>query len=113
MGRYTKYKKFRNNSEYYAYLREKRNLRTVNHYETPILKNPNALERSTVIADTHIWKLGDRYYKLADQYYGDPSFWWVIAWYNSAPTESHLKTGDLLSIPINLNSVLEILEVEY
>jgi len=113
MGRYKAFKKFKNNAKYYSYLREKRKLRIINHYETPLLKHPSVTERSQILADTHIWKFGDRLYKLADKYYGDPSFWWVIAWYNAVPTEAHLKTGDLLSIPVNLNSVLELLGVEY
>jgi hypothetical protein len=113
MGRYKKYKKFKNNSDYYSFLREKRKIRIANHYETPILKHPSVAERTSIICDSHIWKLGDRFYKLAHQYYGDPSFWWVIAWYNSIPTEVDLKTGDLLMIPINLNSALEVLGVDY
>tara|TARA_B100001094_G_C17854577_1_gene634354 strand:- start:327 stop:668 length:342 start_codon:yes stop_codon:yes gene_type:complete len=113
MGRYKSFKKFKNNSDYYSYLREKRKIKIINHYETPMLAHPNVQQRASILSDTHIWKLGDRLYKLADQYYGDPSFWWVIAWYNAVPTETHLKTGDLLSIPVNLNSVLEILGVEY
>ena len=40
-----------------------------------------------------MWKLGDRFYKLADQYYGDPTLWWIIAWYNRMPTESHAEGG--------------------
>jgi|TARA_B100000941_G_scaffold242358_1_gene186127 hypothetical protein len=113
MGRYKGYNKFKNNADYYSFLRKKRKLRIVNHYETPMLVNPTVDQRASVLSDTHIWKLGDRLYKLADQYYGDPAFWWVIAWYNSVPTEAHLKTGDLLSIPINLNTALEVLGVDY
>ena len=113
MGRYKGYNRFSNNSDYYSFLRKKRNLRIVNHFETPMLAHPTVAQRASILSDTHIWKLGDRLYKLADQYYGDPSFWWVIAWYNAVPTEAHLKTGDLLAIPVNLNSVLELLGVEY
>ena len=113
MGRYKGFRKFKNNSEYYSFLREKRKLRIVNHYETPILRNPTVAERSQIVADNHIWKFGDRLYKLADQYYGDPSFWWVIAWYNGVAIEADLKFGDLLAIPVNLNTALEILGVEY
>jgi len=113
MGRYSATKKFRNTSEYYSFLRKKRKIRIANHYETPILKHPKVSDRTKIISDKHIWKYGDRLYKLADKYYGDSSYWWVIAWYNSVPTEVDLKFGDLLQIPINLNTVLEVLDMDY
>jgi len=113
MSRYRGTKKFRNNLEYYEYLKKKRDLRIVTHYATPILKNPTVQERMRITADTHIWSLGDRYYKLADKYYGDAGFWWVIAWYNAVPTEADLQTGDLLEIPVNLATVLGVLDLDY
>jgi nucleoid-associated protein YgaU len=57
----------------------------------------------------HIWKTGDRYYKLSNTYYGNPEYWWVIARYNFAPTEGHLKSGRLIIIPTPLNRVLALL----
>ena len=113
MPRYKRTRKFRNNLEYYDFLTKKRGIRIANHYATPILKNPSVAERTRIITDKHIWSLGDRYYKLADKYYGDPTYWWVIAWYNSAPTEVDLEFGDLLEIPININTVLDVLGLDY
>ena len=113
MPRYKRTRKFRNNLEYYDFLTKKRDIRIANHYATPILKNPSVAERTRIITDKHIWSLGDRYYKLADKYYGDPTYWWVIAWYNSAPTEVDLEFGDLLEIPININTVLDVLGLDY
>ena len=54
----------------------------------------------------HIWTTGDRYYKLANQYYQNPEYWWVIASYNQAPTEGHLKIGDVIFIPTPLDVFL-------
>jgi hypothetical protein len=113
MGRYRGTKKFNNSSEYYKFLREKRKIRIANHYETPILRNPTVSDRTRIISDRHIWQYGDRLYKLADQYYGSPSYWWVIAWYNSVPTEADIKFGNILQIPINLTTVLEVLDMDY
>jgi hypothetical protein len=113
MARYKNTKRFRNNLEYYEYLTKNRDIKIANHYATPILKNPTVSERSRIIADRHIWVLGDRYYKLADKYYGDSTYWWVIAWYNSAPTEIDLEYGDILDIPVNLTTVLDILGLDY
>ena len=75
-------------------------------YETPIIKNPSVAERTGLTADAHIWKYGDRLYKLADQYYNDSRFWWVIAWFNNSPTESHLILGDVIFIPSPLERLL-------
>ncbi len=113
MGRYSSTKRFKNKLEYYDYLRNKRGLKVANHYATPFLKNPTVAERTMLISDSHIWSLGDRYYKLADKYYGDASYWWVIAWYNAIPIEADVVTGDLIEIPINLASVLDILNLDY
>lgn len=47
----------------------------------------------------HSWTVGDRFYKLADEYYGDTRYWWIIARFNKVPTEAHVKIGDTLQIP--------------
>ena len=111
MPRYNKTRKVINKSEYYEFLRKERGVKVIEQYATPILHNPTVLQRMNVLTTTHIWKYGDRFYKLAHQYYGDERFWWVIAWYNGYPTEAHVKTGRSLSIPVNLEDVLNALEV--
>tara|TARA_R110000824_G_scaffold138078_2_gene302746 strand:- start:60 stop:287 length:228 start_codon:yes stop_codon:yes gene_type:complete len=59
----------------------------------------------------HTWKVGDRFYKLAQEHYGDSTLWWVIAWFNQTPTESHLEIGDGIQIPMPLDKVLGIFDV--
>ena len=109
--RYKKYRIITNNSEYYAPLRKSRGLKAIRQYETPYLKNPTVAERAGLVTDTHIWKYGDRLYKLSTQYYADPRFWWIIAWYNAVPCEADIRTGRVLYIPINLENVLKTLGV--
>jgi nucleoid-associated protein YgaU len=111
MSRYLNKRKLVNSSEYYAPLRKSRGLKAIVQYETLILKNPSLRDRVNLRTNTHIWKYGDRYYKLADQYYGDARLWWVIAWYNSRPTEVNIQTGDVLHIPINLEAILTVLRI--
>ena len=111
MPRYNKTRKVINNSEYYEFLRKERGVKVIEQYATPMLHNPTVWQRMNLTTTTHIWKYGDRFYKLAHQYYGDERFWWVIAWYNGYPTEAHVKTGRSLSIPVNLEDVLNALEV--
>ena len=54
----------------------------------------------------HVWKTGDRYFKLANQYYGRPELWWIIALYNKKPTEGSLKRGDLVFVPTPVETLL-------
>lgn len=109
MPRYNRYKILNNNNEYYKPLRKSRGLKNIRHYETPILHNPTIRQRMSVTTTSHIWTYGDRLYKLANQYYGDVKFWWVIAWYNGTPTEAHLLPGDVIEVPVNIEAALKAL----
>mgnify|MGYP003651057389 CR=1 FL=1 len=111
MARYNKDRKIINSSDYYSFLRKKRGVKVINHYETPRMFHPGALQRSHLTSDNYIWKYGDRFYQLANTYYGDPRYWWVIAWYNGYPTEADIKPGVLISIPLNIEKVLDALGV--
>jgi nucleoid-associated protein YgaU len=95
-----------NSHEMYKELFEKRNVpQGVSQYSTPVLKYPDANQIQSLTRLSHIWKYGDRYYKLAHEYYGDPKLWWVIAWYNKSPTEAHNSLGDTLYIPFPLEKI--------
>ena len=100
-----------NSSEYYEPLRKSRGLKSVRQYATPILAHPSVLQRVRVTSTKHVWKYGDRLYKLAHQYYGDSTYWWVIAWYNGYCTEASISTGNVIFIPISLKDVLKALGV--
>ena len=109
MSRYRKYNILYNSSDYYSFLRKNRDVKGISQFETPILQQPSINERTQLISTQHIWKYGDRYYKLAQRFYGKPEYWWVIAWYNGMPTESVVKPGDLISIPLDLSDTLSVL----
>lgn len=111
MGRYNKDKILINASEYYQPLREERGVEAIRQYATPRLRNPTIKDRRQLKTTKHIWSYGDRLYKLAHRYYGDPQFWWVIAWYNATPTEADLQLGQLIRIPLNIEKVLKVLGV--
>ena len=87
-----------------------KNLKHLPHLETTILRYPTFDEMRRFEIINRSWTLGDRFYKLASEYYGDPSYWWVIAWFNKRPTEHHVKLGDLIKIPQPLSSVLTSFE---
>ncbi len=111
-SRYLRSRIIDNDAEFYEFLRKKRgNVRSIRHHGTPVLRHPSILERSKIKTTNHIWKYGDRYYNLANKYYKDPEYWWIIAWYNGYPTEFDIRKGDVIAIPLNLESALIALGV--
>ena len=101
----------KNISETYEEVREKRGLNRIVHYDTAKLKHIDSKQIAKLSRVSHVWKTGDRFYKLANKHYGDPKKWWVIAWYNKRPTEAHVQLGDLIFIPQPLETVLRYLGV--
>jgi len=89
----------------------KRGVPYIRHYSTPELRHPTVEEVADMATLTHVWKQGDRYFKLAHYHYGDPKLWWVIAWLNQAPTEAHLEFGDEILIPLELEVFLETIQL--
>jgi len=96
-----------NGASLYDELFKERDVKFIRQYFTPIMTHLTADQMADISGISHIWSLGDRYYKLADQYYNDSTLWWVIAWFNRAPTEAHLKIGDVISIPLPLDTWLD------
>ena len=110
MPRYTGTQIFTNTEEFYEFLRKKRNSpKAIRMYETQRLYNPTVGERANLATINHLWKLGDRFYKLAAKYYGNSQYWWVIAQYNGMPTEADVVPGDVITIPTNLEEALTTL----
>ena len=91
---------------YKRYLKKSRGMEQITQYSTPKFRHPDVSDLRNFNEVTHVWKTGDRYYKLAHEYYGDAEMWWVIALYNQRPTEFHVKLGDILYIPTPLETVL-------
>mgnify|MGYP003134779831 FL=1 len=95
---------FANNDELYENILTRKRITSLRQYQTPIFRSLNSIPN--IKTSLHIWKTGDRYYKLASAYYGNPQLWWIIALYNQKPTEGHLKKGDVIRIPTSLNLIL-------
>ena len=96
----------RNEEELYEEFFEERGVSGITHYRTPRWPPLTTKIRKRLTRQRHIWSLGDRYWNLAHKYYGNPKFWWIIAWYNMSPTEGHLKAGDVVYIPFPLDKIL-------
>jgi len=100
-----------NNNKYYRELMKNRDVPYITQFRTARLKHPSVREINNLELIGHIWTVGDRFYKLAHEFYGDPELWWVIAWFNRTPTEGHIKQGDLIHIPLPLDRLLGYLDV--
>ena len=110
MSRYDNARPFINNNERYRVFFKERGVNYIRQLRTGVLTHPTPAQRARLQKITHVWKVGDRLYKLAAEHYGDPALWWIIAWYNMKPTEAHFKTGDILRIPLPLTQVMGILQ---
>jgi len=95
-----------NASSRYKRLFQKRRVKFIEQYPTQDLRHLTVKEMMSLNMTDHIWKSGDRFYKLAHQYYEDPELWWVIAWFNRTPTDSHVKIGTVITIPTPLETIL-------
>ena len=105
--RYKNQDVFTNDSEAYKrYLKKTRGLDKIRQFDTPTFRQPSVSDMQNFNTISHIWKTGDRYFKLAEEYYNDPTMWWVIALYNQKPTEFHLSLGDVVFVPVPLENVL-------
>jgi hypothetical protein len=78
----------------------------IKQYPSLNLKFPTDSQIQSYSIQIESWTLGQRLYKLADKYYGDPQYWWIIAFFNRKPTEQHFALGDTVEIPLPLNAVL-------
>ena len=93
---------FINNDEIYDSILARRGQILIEQHATKRLRYPNRKEMKNISTIDHIWKLGDKYWKLAHIHYGDPELWWIIGWFNQKPTEVHCTHGDLIMIPFPL-----------
>ncbi len=107
-SRYKNRSVVKNRNELYETFLEDRGVNMVRHYRTANIKHLTSAERRQIRNVKVLWKQGDRFWKLASKYYGDPTYWWIIAWYNQKPTEASVQVGQTLLIPTPLNKVLEL-----
>ena len=96
----------------YAYSKifKNRGVGSIDQYATAELKYPSPEDIAEEFTlETEIWTIGSKYFKLANEYYSDPEYWWIIAWFNMRPLETDFSPGDVVTIPTPLESVLDSL----
>ena len=106
MSRYDNRKVGLNANRLYSKIFENRGVNSIEQFTTPSLTFPSQEQISRLTLVPHIWKTGDRYFKLSNQYYNDPKKWWIIAFFNQKPTEGHIELGDVIYVPTPLEDIL-------
>ena len=110
-SRYEGRQKMLNNLDLYRNLFRKRGVNAIEQYTSPVIEYPSPKQTSDLTVIDHFWSRGDHYYKLADAYYGDSTYWWVIAQFNKKPTEDQISFGDIIMVPTPIETILGIYEV--
>ena len=95
-----------NTHEQYYDVFEERGVKRIKQFRTPTFYK---ISQDTICVD-HIWKQGDAFWRLSHKHYGDKSLWDIIAHYNFKPTDSHVKIGDLIKIPIGYRQAAQELK---
>ena len=98
---------FRNmNRRIYSEQFAARKVRMVEQYTTPTMTYPSFEDLKDLMIINHIWKVGDRFYKLSHEYYGTVDYWWIIPWFNQRPLETDIALGDSINIPLPLDELI-------
>ena len=109
MNRLDRRRELLNDEETYKEVFDERGVKHIVQYASPHMIYPTASEIARLSQITHVWKRGDRFFKLAHKHYGNSQYWWIIAWYNQTPTESHVQLGQIIRIPKPLGDVVKYL----
>ena len=112
MSRYEQRVEHHNTSAFFRLMADANKKLFIKHFVSPKFNYPSDEELLNVGKYTsHLWKVGDSYEKLADQYYGIPTMWWLIAFYNQKPTEHSIAIGERLVIPLDLALARSAIEI--
>lgn len=93
----------------YKDILKKRDVSSITHLSFKEFKVLKMRDLEGIEIINHTWESSDRFFKLASRYYGDPTYWWIIAYYNNLPLETDAELGQLIEIPTPLEYVLTAL----
>jgi hypothetical protein len=99
---------FRNTSATYQEHFVDRNVNHISQFNTAEFRNLEPEDLGNIHVRRHIWKTGDKLFKLSHQSYGSTRLWWIISWFNQKPLESDFKIGEVIDIPFPLSDVLTL-----
>lgn len=96
MAVYKDSSKTNNNNPLYKKVLEDRGIKKMYQYRTKIF---DKLDLSSENYTKYIWKKDDNLFKLANRFYSNKNYWWLIAYVNNKPTDSHFEIGEEILIP--------------
>tara|TARA_Y100001938_G_scaffold127566_1_gene180551 strand:+ start:2584 stop:2946 length:363 start_codon:yes stop_codon:yes gene_type:complete len=70
------------------------------------LKYPDFDAIASMTFQFETWGLGSRLHKISEKFYGDPTYWWVIGFYNKKPVDADYSLGDVVKIPLPLEEAI-------
>jgi len=106
-SRYSRREVFLNNDKNYKNVFFKnRDVQEISQYDSPMIAYPTPSEINSLNNVLLVWGATDKLYNIATKYYGEPEYWWVIAWYNKKASEAEFKIGDQYYVPLPLDEVL-------
>ena len=94
----------------YRKILEKREANFVDHFSFEPYKILKVKDVENLDIINHTWVPSDRFFKLSSKYYGSPTYWWIIAYYNGTPLETDVEIGQIIEIPTPLPYILAALE---
>ena len=97
----------KNGTALYQPILSPRGKRSIFHYATPDISYPTKEQISKMQIIQHVWKQGDKFYKLAFNYYGDAELWWLIPWFNKKPLESAYMYGEIVFVPLDFDEAFK------
>lgn len=96
-----------NNDKIYKDFLDKAGAGNIDHYGLLMFGDPMREDfLDEVSVAEHVFSLGDTLGKIAYKQYGDSRYWWVLAWFNTKPTDLHCELGDIIYAPHPLEEVV-------
>jgi|TARA_R110002124_G_scaffold185931_4_gene353462 nucleoid-associated protein YgaU len=95
------------NDERYDYLFENRDAKIVYMLAMAQMSALSDKDRKSLNTRRYTWRSGDQYWKVAQKFYGDERLWFIIAYFNKAPTDFHMQAGRDILVPVSPQLVLE------
>lgn len=104
--RYKRVKIFENNDLLYKNKLLEKDKLFFRQYESVKMKEVLEEDYDKFDIKSHTWTQGDTLEKLSSRFYGNPRYWFLIAYYNSKPTEYSLENGETIYIALPLEKIL-------
>lgn len=109
MSRYRDRKIVANDMNEYKNLFEPRNLKLLKHHRQENELNLPDSFKDNIVIQQEIWSQDTKLHKLSYKYYRTTEYWWVIGLINNKPTDVEWQIGDVVSVPVGVNSIIEFI----